>query len=115
MAGLWVEGTTSECSVAIAPDERREFPRIGLVCRSLFAFRWPLHSTLSPCDMCSGAALLYGIPKIVVGENRTFQGPEAYVRSRGVEVVVADDARCRAMMERFVREQPELWGEDVGM
>lgn len=76
--------------------------------------RATLYSTLSPCDMCSGAALLYGIPKIVVGENRTFQGPEAYVRSRGVEVVVVDDARCRAMMERFVKEQPELWWEDVG-
>jgi len=63
--------------------------------------RATLYSTLSPCDMCSGAALLYGIPKIVVGENRTFQGPEAYVRSRGVEVVVVDDARCRAMMERW--------------
>jgi cytosine deaminase len=77
--------------------------------------RATLYSTLSPCDMCSGAALLYGIPKIVVGDNRTFQGPEAYVRSRGVEVVVVDDARCRAMMERFVREKPALWGEDVGV
>lgn len=77
--------------------------------------RATLYSTLSPCDMCSGAALLYGIPNIVVGENRTFQGPEAYVRSRGVEVVVVDDARCREMMERFVREQPALWGEDVGV
>ncbi len=80
---------------------------------SPFADRWLLHSTLSPCDMCSGAALLYGIPKIVVGENRTFQGPEAYVRSRGVEVVVVDDARCRAMMGRFVREQLALWGEEL--
>ncbi len=77
---------------------------------SPLAVRWQLHSTLSPCDMCSGAALLYGIPKIVVGENRTFQSPETYVRSRGVEVVVVDDARCREMMERFVREKPALWG-----
>jgi cytosine deaminase len=73
--------------------------------------RATLYSMLSPCDMCSGAALLYGISKIVVGENRTYQGPEVYVRSRGVEVVVVDDARCRAMMERFVREKPALWGE----
>ena len=82
---------------------------------SPFAVRLLLHSTLSPCDMCSGAALLCGIPKIVVGENLTFQGPEAYVRSRGVELVVVDDGRCRAMMERFVREQPALWGEDIGV
>ena len=76
--------------------------------------RATLYSTLSPCDMCSGAALLYGIPKIVVGENRTFQGPEAYVRSRGVEVTVLDDPECRALMERFIAEHPELWDEDIG-
>lgn len=76
--------------------------------------RATLYSTLSPCDMCSGAALLYGIPKIVVGENRTFQGPEAYVRSRGAEVTVLDDPECRALMERFIAEHPELWDEDIG-
>ncbi|MDF1594912.1 MAG: nucleoside deaminase [Acidimicrobiia bacterium] len=74
-----------------------------------------LYSTLSPCDMCSGAALLYGIPRIVVGENRTFQGPESYVRSRGVEVEVVDDPSCVAMMESFIREHPELWNEDIGV
>ena len=73
-----------------------------------------LYSTLSPCDMCSGAALLYGIPRIVVGENRTFQGPEEYVRSRGVEVTVVDDPQCHALMERFIAEQPDLWHEDIG-
>ncbi|MDZ4257656.1 MAG: nucleoside deaminase [Gemmatimonadales bacterium] len=77
--------------------------------------RATLYSTLSPCDMCSGAALLYGIPKIVVGENRTFMGPEEYLRSRGVAVVVVDDARCVAMMERFIAEKPELWHEDIGV
>jgi cytosine deaminase len=77
--------------------------------------RATLYSTLSPCDMCSGAALLYGIPRIVVGEHRTFQGPEAYVRSRGVEVVVLDDARCVELMEAFQREHPELWNEDIGV
>lgn len=77
--------------------------------------RATLYSTLSPCDMCSGAALLYGIPKIVVGENRTFIGPEEYLRSRGVEVVVVDDARCIEMMERFIAEKPELWNEDIGV
>ncbi len=76
--------------------------------------RATLYSTLSPCDMCSGAALLYGIPKIVVGENRTFQGPEAYVRSRGVEVTVLDDPECRALMERFIADHPDLWDEDIG-
>lgn len=76
--------------------------------------RATLYSTLSPCDMCSGAALLYGIPRIVVGENHTFQGPEDYVRSRGVEVTVVDDPECRALMERFIAEQPVLWNEDIG-
>jgi cytosine deaminase len=73
-----------------------------------------LYSTLSPCDMCSGAVLLYKIPTVIVGENRTFQGPEGYVRSRGVEVRVLDDERCVAMMEQFIRERPELWNEDIG-
>lgn len=76
--------------------------------------RATLYSTLSPCDMCSGAALLYGIPRIVVGENRTFQGPEDYVRSRGVEVVVLDRMDCVEMMERLIAERPELWNEDIG-
>jgi cytosine deaminase len=73
-----------------------------------------LYSTLSPCDMCSGASLLYGIPRIVVGENRTFQGPEEYVRSRGVEVTVLDRADCIEMMQRLIAERPELWNEDIG-
>jgi cytosine deaminase len=76
--------------------------------------RGTLYSTLSPCDMCSGAILLYGIPRVVVGEHRTFKGPEDYVRSRGVEVVVVDDPTCRQMMERFIAEQPRLWCEDIG-
>jgi len=74
-----------------------------------------LYSTLSPCDMCSGAVLLYGIPRVVVGENRTFAGPEAYVRSRGVEVVVLDDPNCITMMEAFIAANPELWHEDIGV
>lgn len=73
-----------------------------------------LFSTLSPCDMCSGAVLLYGIPRVIVGENRTFQGPEQYVRSRGVEVVVLDDPECIGMMEKFIRDNPILWNEDIG-
>lgn len=77
--------------------------------------RATIYSTLSPCDMCSGAILLYGIPKIIVGENRTFQGPEAYVRSRGVEVIVLDDPECRRLMETFIQQSPELWNEDIGV
>jgi creatinine deaminase len=76
--------------------------------------RATLYSTLSPCDMCSGASLLYGIPRIVVGENRSFRGPEDYVRGRGVEVVVLDRMDCVEMMERLIAERPELWNEDIG-
>jgi len=76
--------------------------------------RATLYSTLSPCDMCSGAMLLYGIKKVIVGENKTFQGPEAYVKSRGVEVTVVDNADCIALMESFIEENPDLWFEDIG-
>ena len=71
-------------------------------------------TTLSPCDMCTGAILLYGIPRVVVGENQTFYGGEEYLRSRGVEVVVLDDQQCIAMMEQFIAGNPELWNEDIG-
>jgi cytosine deaminase len=73
-----------------------------------------LYSTLSPCDMCSGTALLYGIPKIVIGENRTFQGPEEYLRSRGVELEILNDAECIRLMREFIEANPELWNEDIG-
>ncbi|MBY0416944.1 MAG: nucleoside deaminase [Pararheinheimera sp.] len=73
-----------------------------------------LYSTLSPCDMCSGTVLLYGIPKVVVGENRTFQGPEGYVKSRGVELVVQDNTECVQLMQDFIATKPELWNEDIG-
>ncbi len=71
-------------------------------------------TTLSPCDMCTGAILLYGIPRVVVGENSTFYGGEDYLRARGVEVVVLDDAECVAMMQDFIAANPELWNEDIG-
>ncbi len=77
--------------------------------------RCTLYSTLSPCPMCSGAALLYKIPRIVVGENVTFQGPESYVRSLGVEVQVEQDEVCIEMMRRFIQEHPRLWNEDIGV
>jgi creatinine deaminase len=73
-----------------------------------------LYSTLSPCDMCSGAALLYKIPKIVIGENQTFRGPEDYVRSCGVELAVLNDPECIRMMRDFIANKPELWNEDIG-
>ncbi len=73
-----------------------------------------LYSTLSPCDMCSGAILLYGIPKVVVGENRTFQGPEDYLRSRGVSLQILDDGQCCRMMRDFIASNPTLWNEDIG-
>ena len=74
-----------------------------------------LYSTLSPCDMCTGAILLYKIPKVVVGENRTFTGPEDYLRSLGVDVTVHDDMTCIAMMKAFQQAHPELWSEDIGV
>ena len=73
-----------------------------------------LYTTLSPCAMCSGAILLYGIPQVVVGENRTFLGEEDLLRARGVTVAVLQDRRCRALMERFIAARPALWNEDIG-
>ncbi len=73
-----------------------------------------LYSTLSPCDMCSGAILLYKIPKVVIGENRTFQGPEDYLRSRGVELAIADSQECYQLMQDFIRANDSLWNEDIG-
>lgn len=77
--------------------------------------RATLYSTLSPCDMCSGTALLYKIPKVVIGENVTFQGPEDYVRSRGVELVILQDPACIQLMRDFIANRPELWNEDIGV
>jgi cytosine deaminase len=76
--------------------------------------RATLYSTLSPCDMCSGASLLYGVPRIVVGENHTFRGPENWLRSRGVDIVVLDRVDCMRMMEEFIKSNPDLWFEDIG-
>src|SRR3989337_2317713 len=73
-----------------------------------------LYSTLSPCDMCSGTALLYKIPKIVIGENKTFQGPEDYLRSRGVELTILNNEECIKLMKDFIKANPDLWNEDIG-
>jgi cytosine deaminase len=74
-----------------------------------------LYSTLSPCDMCSGTALLYKIPRVVIGENKTFQGPEDYLRSRGVELEILNLEECIQLMEDFIAARPELWNEDIGV
>jgi creatinine deaminase len=74
-----------------------------------------LYSTLSPCDMCSGTVLLYKIPRVIIGENKTFQGPEDYVRSRGVELVILNLDECISLMEAFITAHPELWNEDIGV
>jgi cytosine/creatinine deaminase len=76
--------------------------------------RLTLVSTLSPCPMCSGTAVLFKIPRVIVGENRTYQGAEAWMRENGIEVVVLDDPRCVDLMERMQRERPDLWAEDIG-
>ena len=76
--------------------------------------RATMYTTLSPCDMCTGAVLLYGIPRVVVGENTTFVGGEDLLRARGVEVVVADDEECVALMRAFIEANPQLWNEDIG-
>ena len=76
--------------------------------------RCTIYSTLSPCPMCSGAIQLYGIPKVIVGENKTFQGPESLLRSQGIAVDVLQNPECIALMEDFIQSKPELWNEDIG-
>jgi len=98
---------------AILHAEMDAIERAGRLPASAYR-RATLYSTLSPCDMCSGTALLYRIPRIVVGENRTFRGPEDHLRSRGVDLLVVDDPRCLALMEDFIAAHPGLWNEDIG-
>lgn len=74
-----------------------------------------LYTTLSPCPMCSGTILLYGIPKVVIGENQTFMGSEQLLKDNGVEVIVLDDKRCKDLMNQFIAEKPALWNEDIGV
>ena len=74
-----------------------------------------IYSTLSPCDMCSGAILLYKIKKVILGENESFMGPEKYVKSRGVEVINYDNEECKQLMAEFMKAKPELWNEDIGV
>ncbi len=102
-----------QSSSAILHGEMDAFERAGRQPASIYR-RSTLYTTLSPCAMCSGAILLYGIPRVIVGENRTFLGEEELLRSRGVAVVVIQDAECIALMERFIAEHPRLWAEDIG-
>ena len=76
--------------------------------------RSTMYTTLSPCDMCTGAILLYGIPRVVIGENRTFMGGEAHLRSRGVEVINLDSKACVQLMRDFIARRPDVWNEDIG-
>ena len=99
---------------AVLHGEMDALENAGRLPASVYA-RSVIYTTLSPCAMCSGAILLYGIPRVVIGENRTFMGEEELLRARGVAVEVAQDARCIAMMERFIRERPALWNEDIGV
>jgi creatinine deaminase len=85
----------------------------GRLPASVYA-RATMVTTLSPCDMCTGAILLYGIPRVIIGENRSFYGGEDYLRERGVEVTVVDSEECVALMTEFIAAEPELWNEDIG-
>lgn len=98
---------------AIRHGETDCLENVGRLPASVYAGS-TIATTLSPCDMCTGAILLYGIPRVVIGENSTFYGGEDYLRARGVEVVVLDDEECKAMMRDFIAANPELWNEDIG-
>lgn len=99
---------------AIRHGETDALENAGRLPASTYA-RATMYTTLSPCHMCTGAILLYGIPRVVVGENRTFMGAEDLLREHGVEVVVLDDPECVEMMRKFIAEHPELWNEDIGV
>jgi cytosine deaminase len=98
---------------AIRHGEMDALENAGRLSASVYA-RSVLYTTLSPCAMCSGAILLYGIPRVVIGENVTFQGEEDLLRARGVSIEVVQDARCIDMMRRFIERHPALWNEDIG-
>lgn len=98
---------------AILHGEMDAFENAGRQPASVYA-ESVLYTTLSPCAMCSGAILLYGIPKVIIGENQTFMGEEELLRSRGVEVDVVQDEACIALMREFIASHPELWNEDIG-
>ena len=98
---------------AIRHGETDALERAGRLPASVYR-RSTMYTTLSPCDMCTGAILLYGIPRVVIGENRTFVGGEDYLRARGVELIDLDEPECVEMMSAFIAEHPEIWNEDIG-
>jgi creatinine deaminase len=98
---------------AIRHGETDALENAGRLAASVYA-RATMYTTLSPCDMCTGAMLLYGIPRVVIGENRTFMGAEELLRARGVEIVVLDSEECVQMISEFIAGNPELWNEDIG-
>lgn len=98
---------------AIRHGETDALERAGRLPASVYR-RATMYTTLSPCDMCTGAILLYGIPRVVVGENETFMGGEDYLRSRGVEVINLDSPECKALMAEFIERYPDVWNEDIG-
>ena len=98
---------------AIRHGETDALENAGRLHASVYA-RSTMYTTLSPCDMCTGAILLYKIPRVVIGENRTFMGNEALLRSRGVEVIVLDDPECYRLMQEFIARYPDVWNEDIG-
>jgi len=98
---------------AIRHGETDALENVGRLPASVYR-RATMYTTLSPCDMCTGAILLYGIPRVVMGENRTFVGGEDYLRARGVEVVNLDSEDCVELMREFIAEHPEIWNEDIG-
>jgi cytosine deaminase len=99
---------------AILHGEMDAFENVGRQPASVYR-ECTLYTTLSPCAMCSGAILLYGIPRVIVGENLTFMGEEELLRSRGVQVEVLQDDTCVQMMQTFIAQRPELWNEDIGV
>lgn len=103
-----------QLSSSIRHGETDCLENVGRLPAATYA-RATIATTLSPCDMCTGAILLYGIPRVVIGENRNFLGGEELLKSRGVEVVVVDDEECRALMGQFIADNPELWNEDIGV
>ena len=102
-----------QCGSAVLHGEMDALENAGRLAATVYR-ESVLYTTLSPCPMCSGAILLYGIPRVIIGENRTFMGEEALLRSRGVEVEVVDDPECVALMRGFIEARPDLWHEDIG-
>src|SRR5215469_11807325 len=111
--GRWHNRRVQNASV-IHHAEMNCLENAGRLPASVYS-RCVLYSTLSPCPMCSGAVWLYKIPRVVIGENVTFQGPEEYVRSQGVKVEILNDSTCIQLMRDFIKAHPELWNEDIGI